>query len=137
LVVEKATAFVERLSNVPGCGFEKQSVKYKLISHTGVRWGRGNKWGNIHFDKEYLYVALDYPTNAYDVDTFAKRLGLSVKNPGERKSGIYVRRGDTQLDTPGFDSLRVSLYEDVLRAWDSFSDSLIDVAVEIFHSSKR
>lgn len=99
-----ALQVAKRLSSLPGADFEENSQKFKLIAKRGVRWRRGTKWGNVHFDRsDCLYIALDYPTNQLNEHQLQEALRLELRRSRSPQTGFYVTHGSP------FDSLRITL----------------------------
>lgn len=132
-MIERARELAIKLASFNDVSYEhvSNSKRYKLTSNKGVKWStRSSKLGNIHYSKDHLYLALDFPIGEITESLITEKMNLPRKNKGEKKSGFYIKKAE---ETDKFDSLRIKLYQDELTKIDS--NNLMALVKEVFTKS--
>lgn len=125
----------ETLASYPNISYEHlpNSSRFKMTSEMGVKWSdKSTELGNIHYKKNYLYLALDYSIGEFSESDILKKSNVPLKQSGSAETGFYIKQAG---DAVQFDTVRISLYLDELLQMNFKNNELIDFILEVFNAS--
>lgn len=137
---DAAFKLVSELTKLPSIIYEDlpNSKRFKIMSRNGVVWNRGNskkfpKWGNVHYNKSNVLLALDYPISTITDEEVFEKLKLPLIEKFERKTGVYFVKG-SDTGAP-YDSVRIKLHgkdalnDTVIKQLSNFAKDVYAVSI--------